>query len=132
MIACHVAYNTSHSGKKGDEIMRIGCRDMHAKLPAALHVARLSITTTLMVTFMVSSGFGEDWPQFRGINSTGVSTSNKSLPTKFSVNENVLWSVELGEGIASPIISGGRVFATALAVLMLEQPYRHRQLSKRR
>ncbi len=56
----------------------------------------------------------EDWPQFRGPNCNGVSTSRRALPTEFSFQEKVAWSLTLGEGIASPIVAGGRVFATAM------------------
>ena len=56
----------------------------------------------------------EDWPQFRGINASGVSTSNKSLPTEFSIEKNLRWSVKLGDGIGCPIVAGGKVFATAM------------------
>ena len=51
----------------------------------------------------------EDWPQFRGPNSSGVSTSSKALPTEFSTTENLLWSAKLGDGIGSPIIVGDKV-----------------------
>ncbi len=54
----------------------------------------------------------QDWTQFRGPNSTGVSTESKSLPVKFSHEENVAWSADLGKGIASPVIAAGRVFTT--------------------
>ncbi len=56
----------------------------------------------------------EDWPQFRGENSSGVSKSDKPLPTKFSLTENLRWSAKLGDGIGSPIVVGGRVFSTAM------------------
>lgn len=56
----------------------------------------------------------EDWPQFRGPNATGVSTESTNLPVEFSYEDKVLWSAELGTGVACPIISGGRAFATAM------------------
>jgi outer membrane protein assembly factor BamB len=55
---------------------------------------------------------GEDWPQFRGPTGLGY-TSQKNLPTRWGgrENENVLWKSPLvGEGQASPIVSGDRVF----------------------
>jgi len=55
----------------------------------------------------------EDWPQFRGLNSGGVSSS-KNLPTKFSHEDKVLWRAKLGDGIGSAVIARGRVFNTAL------------------
>lgn len=56
----------------------------------------------------------EDWPQWRGPNSTGLSASPHSLPTEFSVSSpNVRWSVEIGDGISSPCVAAGRVFSTS-------------------
>ncbi len=55
----------------------------------------------------------EDWPQFRGPNCSGVSTS-RSLPVEFSSLDKVRWEVTLGDGIASPIIRAGKVFSTAM------------------
>ena len=63
---------------------------------------------------MSSATFADDWKQFRGPNSTGVSTENKPLPVEFSYEKNVLWSAELGRGIASPVIAAGRVFETTM------------------
>lgn len=56
----------------------------------------------------------EDWPQFRGINASGVSRESRNLPVKFSVKEKVLWSTTLGTGIACPVVAKGRVFATSM------------------
>lgn len=57
----------------------------------------------------------DDWPQFRGPNATGVSLSTKPLPVRFSAEENVRWSIPLGDGVASPIVVGGRVYVTAMS-----------------
>ena len=67
----------------------------------------------LLIGGMVRPGQAEDWAQFRGPNSTGVSTASKNLPVKFSTTENVVWKVKLGTGVACPVISGGRAFSTA-------------------
>lgn len=64
--------------------------------------------------FMTSSHcFSEDWPQFRGVNGSGVSSS-RALPTEFSQREHVVWQAKLGEGVGCPVIVGGQVFNTAL------------------
>jgi outer membrane protein assembly factor BamB len=55
----------------------------------------------------------EDWPQFRGVNGTGVSPG-KGVPAEFSADSKVAWRAKLGEGIASPVIMNGRVFTTAM------------------
>jgi len=56
----------------------------------------------------------EDWPQFRGPNATGVAKESHHPPTEFSAEKNVAWSLELGPGVACPVISQGRVFTTNL------------------
>ena len=56
----------------------------------------------------------EDWPQFRGPNCSGVSTSKKPLPTEFSATKNVAWSAVVGDGIGSATVAAGRVFTTGM------------------
>jgi outer membrane protein assembly factor BamB len=54
---------------------------------------------------------GADWTQFRGTDTSGVS-SDKNVPT--SISENIAWTAELpGRGLSGPIVVGGRVFLTA-------------------
>ncbi len=38
----------------------------------------------------------------------------RTLPVEFSPEKNLLWSVELGEAISSPVVVAGRVFTTAM------------------
>ena len=64
--------------------------------------------------FAVGRADAEDWPQFRGPDASGVSRAERALPTEFSLDQNLIWSVELGPGIASPVISGERVISTAM------------------
>jgi len=56
----------------------------------------------------------EDWPQFRGPNCSGVSTSAAPLPAQFSSTEHVKWSAKLGDGIGSPVVASGRIFTSAM------------------
>ena len=56
---------------------------------------------------------GDDWPQWRGLSSNGVS-SEADLPAKWSVDSNIVWKVELeGLGGSSPIVKDDRVFVTS-------------------
>ena len=57
----------------------------------------------------------EDWPQFRGPNCSGISTSTASLPVNFSATENVRWTASLGDGIGSPVVAAGRVFTSEMS-----------------
>jgi outer membrane protein assembly factor BamB len=73
-------------------------------MPRSLFLAVLSLAIPICA---------EDWPQFRGLNGTGVSSS-RNLPTDFTAEKNIAWKAMIGEGIASPIVKNGRVFATAM------------------
>jgi outer membrane protein assembly factor BamB len=54
-----------------------------------------------------------DWRQFRGNDSSGVSTET-NLPTKLDDPKTLAWKVALpGRGLSGPIIVGDRVFLTA-------------------
>lgn len=54
----------------------------------------------------------EDWLQFRGANSQGVS-ANTNLPVEFGPQKNVLWKTPLPPGHSSPVLAGDRIFVTA-------------------
>jgi outer membrane protein assembly factor BamB len=55
----------------------------------------------------------ENWPCFRGPSGQGVSTE-KNLPLRWSLTENVAWKAEVGgTGWSSPIVWENRVFLTA-------------------
>jgi outer membrane protein assembly factor BamB len=56
----------------------------------------------------------EEWPQFRGVNASGVSTSEKPLPAEFSFEDKVVWKAALGDGIGSAVVAGGRLFVTGM------------------
>ncbi len=85
-------------------------------LSATSHRPILSIGCFLLAVGFIATTctIAEDWSQFRGPNATGVSTESKNLPVKFSVRENVLWSAEIGDGIACPVVCNGKAFTTAM------------------
>ena len=54
----------------------------------------------------------DDWPQWRGPEGIGV-TAETGLPLTWSDTEHVAWRVKLpGMGVSTPVVAGGRVFAT--------------------
>lgn len=57
---------------------------------------------------------GEEWAQFRGPNASGVSQHSNRPPLEFSSTHNVKWSLDVGKGVASPIISHGRCITTMM------------------
>jgi outer membrane protein assembly factor BamB len=70
----------------------------------------------LALTITASSGLTtavtEDWPQFRGPNGSGVS-STTGLPQEFGPNKNVIWKTELPPGHSSPVLTRDHIFVTA-------------------
>ena len=76
--------------------------------------ARFPILLTIALAMVPATAHGEDWSQFRGPNASGVSTESDNPPVEFSATENVRWSVELGKGVACPLIASGRCITTML------------------
>ncbi len=61
----------------------------------------------------ISGRAGENWPQWRGSSSSGVSFET-GLPTKWGVSENIVWKISLaGLGASSPIVWDELVFVTS-------------------
>ena len=56
----------------------------------------------------------DDWQQFRGPNSSGLSSGTKPLPVKFSPTENLRWSAKVGDGVGGAVIAAGRVFVNGM------------------
>lgn len=54
-----------------------------------------------------------DWPQFRGVNATGVAEET-GLPVVFSPEQNVVWKTPLPRGYSSPSLAGDRIFLTGV------------------
>ena len=85
--------------------VRCGVRS-HRKICAALVIT----SCTLVFAARLAA---EQWPQWRGPSSQGVSQDIR-LPTTWSKTENVAWRVPLaGLGTSSPVVWGDRVFATS-------------------
>lgn len=54
----------------------------------------------------------ENWPQFRGLNSSGVADENPDAPVNFGATEHLLWNTALYKGGSSPCIWDNRIFLT--------------------
>lgn len=57
----------------------------------------------------------ENWPQFRGVNSSARTTSSAGLPSEIGPEKNVVWKVALPPGHSSPVVFGNRIYLTAVA-----------------
>jgi outer membrane protein assembly factor BamB len=56
---------------------------------------------------------GEDWLQFRGPNSSGVSLDT-GLPVEFGPNKNLVWRTPMPPAKSSPVLAGDAIFLTAV------------------
>jgi outer membrane protein assembly factor BamB len=71
---------------------------------------------------LASTIHAENWPNWRGPDSTGVSPE-KALPTTWSDTENIAWKAKFrGVGISSPIVWGDRVIVTSQAGSGVSRP----------
>lgn len=68
---------------------------------------------TLLLAFSASMP-GEDWPQFRGPNSSGIAATAKPLPVTFSPSDHVRWSANVGDGAGGAAVAAGRLFVSGM------------------
>jgi len=69
--------------------------------------------TLPLIALSPLAAYAENWPQWRGPSSSGVSESS-DLPLRWSSGENIQWKASLdGLGTSSPIIWEDRLFVTS-------------------
>ncbi|HVY71344.1 MAG TPA: PQQ-binding-like beta-propeller repeat protein [Verrucomicrobiae bacterium] len=51
-----------------------------------------------------------DWPQWRGPDRTGHVPAGEPVPATLPTEPKIIWRMKVGEGLASPVVAGGRVF----------------------
>ena len=77
-----------------------------------LRISKWSLWILLLLIFSIDART-ENWPQWRGPSSDGLSES-LNLPVRWSRNENIVWKAPLeGLGVSSPIIWEDRIFVTS-------------------
>jgi len=54
------------------------------------------------------------WPQFRGVNSSGIAKEGQSPPEKLDTATNLLWKTAVPEGHSSPCIWDNQIFLTGV------------------
>src|SRR5262245_14105855 len=76
---------------------------------------RRSISAWMAGLFCVTPLCGQEparWPQFRGIEASGVAREEKSLPIVLGPEKNLLWRVSLSSGVSSLCVWDERIFLT--------------------
>ncbi len=75
--------------------------------------ARAAASVALVLLAPPSRLVAQNWPQWRGPSSQGVSAES-GLPTRWSATGDIAWKVPLaGTGTSSPIVWGDRIFVTS-------------------
>jgi outer membrane protein assembly factor BamB len=78
-------------------------------------IASQILCISLLAATCSTTCAAEDFPRFRGPDATGVATDHPDLPTNWNTTENIAWVVDIpGQGWGSPIVTGGRVFVSAV------------------
>ena len=73
-------------------------------------IAQLKSSLLLFFVFLAGATAGpEDWPQWRGPHRDG-SLNSAAAPAAWPERLKLRWKVTVGEGHASPIFAGGRIF----------------------
>lgn len=84
-----------------------------ARLARATRLLKRGAVGACSFILLAGAASADNWPQWRGPRSQGVSTETR-LPVTWSGTENVRWKTALpGPGHSSPITWGNRIFLTA-------------------
>lgn len=73
--------------------------------------AYVRVLTFFAASLAAIAAGSADWPQYRGINGSGIAAT--PAPLKFGLKNNVAWSVALPKGHSSPSIAGDRIFLSS-------------------
>ena len=74
---------------------------------------RLYLSVCSLLLLQVTLARADNWPQWRGVHSDGISTEN-NIPTKWSKSEKIVWRTPMpGQAGATPCIWGDRIYATS-------------------
>lgn len=88
-------------------------------MPLPTHARTWFLVFPLCLSALAADPASGRWPQFRGANADGTSTTARP-PAKFGPAEGVRWSIDLPWSPSSPIVWGDRIFLTTFADQQLE------------
>ncbi len=69
---------------------------------------RAAIMTFIML--VVANGFAADWPGWRGPARDGHAPPGSAFPQSLPREPRRVWQLAIGEGLASPVVAGDKVF----------------------
>ncbi len=71
---------------------------------------RCALSGWFALLVMISSALAGDWPQWRGPERTGHVPAGERIPTTLPADPKIPWRIKIGNGLASPVVAGGKVF----------------------
>ncbi|HEX8910765.1 MAG TPA: PQQ-binding-like beta-propeller repeat protein [Humisphaera sp.] len=80
------------------------------RLARRLAIAVLVAAPALSASMFASAAAAADWPQWRGPNRDGHAAAGAKLPASFPAKPAVAWKADIGFGLDSPVVAGGKVF----------------------
>jgi len=63
-----------------------------------------------LLAALASTSLAADWPQWRGPLRTGEIPAGEPVPLTLPAEPKTVWRLPIGDGFASPVVQGGRVF----------------------
>ncbi len=75
----------------------------------ACHWLRRAAATSWLVLLSATS-FASDWPGWRGPQRDGHVPAGVAVPETLPREPRSVWRLKIGDGLASPVVSGGKVF----------------------
>src|SRR4051812_6901849 len=69
-----------------------------------------TLTVALWMVVLSVPVMASDWPQWRGPDRTGHVSLKEKLPATIPAEPKNIWQIPIGEGFASPVVAGGKVF----------------------
>lgn len=71
---------------------------------------QISLGFSLAFVLAATSVMSADWPRWRGPNANGHLPAGQALPERLVDPVKEVWDREVGFGVGSPVVAGGRVF----------------------
>ena len=77
------------------------------------HALKNALIFLLVVFILTANGFADNWQQWRGMHSDGISKETEA-PIQWSQTENVKWRLPLpGEAASTPVVWENKIFLTS-------------------
>ncbi len=101
----------SATSTQGKPMLRTVCNRFFRWNPPIFRGMRIALYFSLLQ--ILPAAFAENWPQWRGPSSNGISDFS-DLPSKWNTEEQIKWKAPLaGLGVSSPVVWEDRIFVTS-------------------